>query len=324
MVRIGIVGSGFMAETHVAGYENVPDAEVVAVASPNSAQAFVDEHGLGARAVRSVEELVDDDVDAIDVCSPTPTHREYVERALDAGLDVLCEKPLATSLADAEAVARAAADAEASLTVGHVLRFFPEYVAMKETVDDGGIGTPGVARARRLSPFPDWGSENWYADRSKTGGVLLDLAIHDLDYLRWTFGEVDRVFARSTGGEREHAHVTLRFESGAVGYVEATWGLPDAGELRSQLELAGDEGLVEYDSADAAALIVTDDESTTRTNPSTRDGYGHQLAAFVKSVETGDDPPVTADDAVAAMRLSMAAKASVERGEPVAPAEVDA
>lgn len=313
-----------MAETHVAGYGTVPDAEVTAVASPSTAAAFVEEHGLDAKAFTSADDLFDAGVDAVDVCSPTPTHREYVERSLDAGLDVFCEKPLATSLADAQAVARVAADADASLTVGHVLRFFPEYAAMKETVDDGGIGVPGVARARRLSPFPDWGSEDWYADRSKTGGVLLDLAIHDLDYLRWTFGEVSRVFARSTGGEREHAHVTIRFDSGAVGYVEATWGLPDSADLRSQLELAGDGGLVEYDSADAASLVISDGEGTTTANPTARDGYARQAAAFVESVETGGSPPVTADDAVAAVRLSVAARQSIERGEPISPAEVEA
>jgi predicted dehydrogenase len=323
MVDVGIVGSGFMAETHVAGYETVPEADVTVVASPNSAATFVEEQGLDARPVASVEELIESDVDAVDVCSPTSAHREHVERALDAGLDVFCEKPLAASLADATAVEAAADAADASLTVGHVLRFFPAYAAVKETVDEGGIGTPGVARARRLSPFPDWGRDDWYADRSQSGGVLLDLAIHDLDYLRWTLGAVERVFARTTGDRREHAHVTLRFESGAVGYVEATWGLPADATLRSELELAGDDGLVEYDSTEGAPVALETAGNRGTVSPTVRDGYARELAAFVEAVDGGGEPPVTAAEAVAAMRLSVAATRSAERGAPVRPAEVE-
>lgn len=314
-----------MAGTHVDAYDSIDDAEVVAVASPNTAGEFVAESGLEAEAYGSAEELMERaDVDAIDVCSPTSTHRPVVEAAADRGLDVFCEKPIAGTLADAHAVADAVTDAGVTLMVGHVLRFFPQYVRARELVRDGGIGDPGVARARRLSEFPSWGRGNWYADRDKSGGVLVDLAIHDVDFLRWVVGDVDRVFARRSVWEGgEHAHATLRFDDGAVGYVEAGWSLPPGQGLVQSLELAGDDGLLEVDGDDAAVTTLTDDE-TSVASPVAKDGYQHQLEAFVDSLRTGSEPPVTAADAIESLRVSLAATRSAEQGRPVAVEEVSA
>lgn len=325
MVRIGLVGSGFMAETHLEAYREIDDADVVAVAAPNTAEEFVAEEGLSAETYESAEELMDDaGVDALDICSPTPTHRPVVTAAAERGIDAFCEKPIAGDLEDARALADAARDAGITLMVGHVLRFFPQYERARDVVEDGGIGDPGVARVRRLSPFPSWGHGDWYADRDSSGGVLVDLAIHDLDYCRWAFGEVERMFARrSVWTEGEHGHVTLRFKNGAAAYVEASWGLPPGQELTQSFELAGSDGLVEFDGDDAA-LTVRTEEGTQVTNPIAKDGYRRQLEAFLESVETGTEPPVTAEDAIAALRLSLAADRSAETGQPVAPEEVNA
>lgn len=325
MVRIGIVGSGFMARTHLEAYTGIENADVVAVASPDTADEFVAEHDLNAETYTAGTDLFEDaDVDAVDICTPTPTHRELVEAAAKRGIDTFCEKPLAGSLGDALAAAEAIDEAGIRFMVGHVLRFFPVYERIKATVDAGGIGDPGVVRARRLSHFPDWGHENWYANRTKSGGALVDLAIHDFDFLRWVFGPVDRVFARSDGSREEWTHATLRFESGVVGYVEASWAHPKSVGLASELEIAGDDGLIEYDSTDDEAVILATDTERTVTNPVGKDGYRRELAAFIDGVERGTDLPVDAADAIESLRLAKAAAESAERGMPVAPAEVDA
>jgi len=323
MLRIGLAGTGFMGTTHLERYRSMEGATVAAVAAPNTAADFVAEHGLDAGAYGSVDALLDaGGVDALDVCSPTHTHRRAVEAGLRRGLDVLCEKPLAPTLEDATAIADAAERSDGTLTVGHVLRFFPDSRRLREAVADGRIGEPGTARARRRSPFPDWGE--WFADGTKSGGVFLDLAIHEFDYLRWLLGPVDRVFARRRRWEdRQHGHATLRFESGAVGYVEAGWDrVPDA-ELHSEIELAGDEGVVEYDAADPAPIEITSESTDVGPVRTVEpDGYRRELEAFVDAARTGDPPPVDVDDAVAAVRLSVAANRSADRGEPVRPPEV--
>lgn len=314
-----------MAKTHVEAYADIENADVTAVASPNTATEFIAEHGLDAETYAAATDLFDNaDVDAVDVCTPTPTHREFVEAAAERGLDTFCEKPLAGSLDDARAVADAVDEAGIQFMVGHVLRFFPAYARIKATVDAGGVGDPGVVRARRLSQFPDWGHADWYANKSKSGGPLVDLAIHDFDYLRWVCGPVDRVFARSDGHREEWTHATLRFENGAVGYVEASWAHPDSVGLASELEIAGDDGLIEYDTSEDEAVTLATDEGTTVANPVEKDGYRRELTAFIEGVERGTDLPLGAAEAIDALRLAKAARESAERGAPVAPAEVDA
>jgi UDP-N-acetylglucosamine 3-dehydrogenase len=323
MPTVALVGTGFMARTHLDRYDAM-DVEVVGVASRSDPSPFVDERGLDASTYSDPEWMCDDlDPDFVDVCTPTDTHRSLVETAAEAGCDIFVEKPIAGSLRDAEAIAETVDRAGVTCMVGHVLRFFPEYARAREIVDDGGIGTLGVARARRLSPFPDWGSDDWYADRERSGGVFLDLAIHDLDFLRWLFGDVAHVFARRRLHEgQEHGFVTLRFKSGAVGYVEASWAQPDGRALTSELELAGDDGLIALDSADVAPVLAFNDDGVTTTNSLARDGYRRQLDHFVDCLSAGTDPAVTAEDAVSALRLSLAAEASAKRGCPVSPAEV--
>jgi predicted dehydrogenase len=322
MLRVGLIGSGFMAQTHLDRYVEMGDASVTAVASPNTAAEFVRENDIDAATFADATELVDADIDAVDVCTPTPTHRPFVEAAADAGLDVFCEKPIALTLADAHAIADAAADAGVTLMVGHVLRFFPDYRAIHEAVADGQVGTPGTVRARRISPFPDWAG--WYGDVEQSGGVFHDLAIHELDFCRWAIGDVERVFAREHRGDGHHrGQATLTFTDGAVGYVEAGWDRPPGDGLSSEFEVAGDEGLLEYDSGEGTPLrVTTTDDGEPLPPPVERDGYRRQLDAFVRAASEGEDPPVTAADAIEAVRLSLAARRSAERGHPVAVEEV--
>ncbi|WP_435361704.1 Gfo/Idh/MocA family protein [Haloarchaeobius sp. DFWS5] len=323
MPTVALVGAGFMARTHLERYAEM-DVDVVAVASRTGPSDFVDEFDLDAETFTDFETLCRaTDPDFVDICTPTDTHRSLVETAAAAGCDVFLEKPIAGSLADAEAIADAISTSGVTCMVGHVLRFFPAYRTARDRVEDGGIGTHGVARARRLSPFPEWGSDDWYADRDRSGGLFLDLAIHDLDYLRWVFGDVSRVFARQRRRERqEHGVVTLRFESGAVGYVEASWAQPESRTLTSELELAGDDGLIELDSSAAPLREFHDDESSVQ-NTMARDGYRRQLDHFVECLEHGVEPTVTVADATAALRLSLAAEQSAASGRPVDPAEVE-
>lgn len=322
MVSICVVGAGFMAEEHCRAYDYVDGVEVTAVVSPNTAEEFVEEHSLDAAAYPSLDEALDDaDVGAIDICSPTPTHREYVKHALAAELPVLCEKPLAHSLEDAEAIRAAAADVDVPVMVGHVLRFFPQYAAAKAQVERGRIGEPGVVRARRLSPFPDWA--DWYGDREASGGVFLDLAVHDFDFLRWTVGDVERVFARRNRGDGvEHGSAMLTFSNGARGYVEASWAQPESRGLTFEFELAGDDGVLSYDEGEDAPVELYHDSVSLESPVGVADGYVQEVTHFVECVETGCDPLVDVDEAVEAIRIATAANRSARRGEPVVLAEV--
>ena len=318
---VGIVGTGFMGEMHAQAYVEMEDVTVTAVSTPSGPEAFVEEFGFDEAATftDTAELLATADVDFLDVCTPTDTHLDVVRAATDAGVDVFLEKPIAGNIEEAREIERLADEAGVRLMVGHVLRFFPEYRA----ASDRDVGDPGVARARRLSPFPDWGSGDWYADRDRSGGVFLDLAIHDLDYLRWCWGDVEEVFARRhREPEAEHGFVTLRFANGAVGYVEASWAQPDSRELTSELELAGDGGVVAFDTTDPEPYHQWTDDAESVENSLRRDPYHRELAHFVDCLETDTVPDVTTSEAIEALKLSLAAQRSAEHGEPVAVEEV--
>lgn len=330
MQRIGLVGSGFMATTHANSYQEISDAEVVAVASlDENREVFAAEHAPGAEVYADAEEMMDDaDVTAVDVCTPTPTHRLLVEAAAERGLDAFCEKPLARTAADADAIVDAVENAGVTFMTGHVLRYFPEYAEAKRRIDAGEIGTPGTLSTERLSSPPRYGSDSWFGDKDKSGGVLLDMAIHDFDYLRWVVGEVERVFARTTewddGHLNQHSSVLLRFEDGATGNVEASWGYPEGSPFVTSYELAGDEGLLEFDARDENAIRVSGGAEGTKApaSPLAKSPYTRELEHFVECVETGRDPDITPNDAREAVRIALAAIESAERGEPVSPAEV--
>ncbi|ELY91539.1 Gfo/Idh/MocA family protein [Natrialba taiwanensis] len=318
-MQAGIAGAGFMARTHLKAYRKL-DVEIAAVSSPSGPEETIKEFGLEAEAYTDVGEMCKrEDLDFLDVCTPTHTHVPIVETAVESGLDVFLEKPVASSLADARELAAFVDDADATCMVGHVIRFLPAYRRAREL----DIGSPGVARARRLSPFPDWGSDGWFADPEKSGGVFVDLAIHDLDYLRWCWGPVERVFARTCGeADSAHGFATLRFENGAVGYVEASWAQPSSRSLTSELELAGDDGLVEFSSEDGEPYVNWTEGGSTVERPLATDGYWRELDHFISSLESDSEPEVDLEEAVESLRLALAARRSAERGKPVSPTEV--
>ncbi|MFB6138993.1 MAG: Gfo/Idh/MocA family protein [Halosimplex sp.] len=328
MHEIGLIGSGFIAGLHAGAYADVDDAEIVAVASKEDASEFAERHAPEAALYDDAEALLDErDPDVVDVCVPTDQHRAVVETAVERGHDVLCEKPIARTLADARAMADLVAERDATFMVGHLLRFYPQYRRAKELIADGGVGEPAVANATRVGPYPDYCWDNWFADPERSGGVLLDLSIHDFDYLRWLLGEVERVYTQSArwrddGSLMDHAVAVLRFESGAVAHVTGSWAQPESRPFGFSLEVAGDEGLVEYDGDGAVSVEWYGDGGDEREAATGVDPMRREIEHFLECVETGETPEITVEDAIEAVRISLAAIESSERGEPVAVAEV--
>ncbi|HEX5323227.1 MAG TPA: Gfo/Idh/MocA family oxidoreductase, partial [Capsulimonadaceae bacterium] len=213
---------------------------------------------------------------------------------------------------------------------GHVVRFFPEYATAKRMVDNGEVGKPAAIRCARVSSHPRGSVSNWYAEPTQSGGVALDLMIHDFDWLRWCFGDVDHVFAKGLYGKSEHqgsldyALATLRFKSGAVGHVCGSWSHPSG--FRTTFEICGDAGMLEHDSAKSVPLmaalkkqegstpgvIVPDNALAPLDDP-----YYLELRHFVDCLLTGAKPMVTLQDARAAVQIALGAIESIESGKPV-------
>ena len=319
-MRVGLVGAGFMGGVHLNAYAGIPEVEVVGVADTRVESAVAGAKIVGARPYASYEELVAaEDVQVVDVCLPTALHRDLAVRAAGEGRHVILEKPIARTMEDAQQILDAFSADGPRLFVGHVVRFFPEYVGIKEKIDAGDLGTVGVVRTSRRSPFL-LGWNDWYADWRVSGGVLLDLVIHDFDFLRWTLGEVERVYARGMLGREynrlDYVLATLRFESGAIAHVEGHWGFP--GPFNYSIEVAGSSALLTVDSTEPASLqLISGVPDEVPDLAAGKSPYEKELEHFIHCIATGEEQIVRAEDACEALRIGVAATESVLTGEPV-------
>lgn len=329
-MRIALVGAGGMASVHAGCYEKIKNAELVGVMDIRQEAAETLALKFGAKAYTDFALMLHElKPEVVDVCTPTPTHADYVcEAARSQGLrGVVTEKPMGRTLEDCERMISACEASNVPLFVGHVVRFFPEFRAAHTQVKAGAVGKPAAVRTRRGGGMPRaW--EDWYGDFSQSGGVILDLIIHDFDWLRWTFGEVERVYARGLGEAKlpaqDYALVTLRFKSGAIAHVEGTWS--DPGGFKVSFEVAGDEGLLEYNfnqptSVPLKKALHSSGETRAAVaipeNPHNENPYQLELAHFLDCLEAGVAPSITGQDGREAVRIALAAIESLQTGSPV-------
>lgn len=326
MSRVGIIGTGGMGNVHANHYKNIPGVEIHCFDnSDERGAAFLGRHR--ATGHESLESLLDA-CEAVDICLPTDLHLEVGLKALGAAKHVLIEKPMAHSVAECAQLVATAEKSGTHLVPGHVVRFFPEYALANRLVREGKIGNPAAVRTRRGGK-PPLGSDLWFRDAKRSGGVLLDLAVHEFDFLRWTLGEVKSVFSKALVWSRpalaatvagDYALTTLEFESGCVAHVEATWLDPSG--FRVTFEFCGSEGMIEYDSRIAPSLRTHLASGSVQEGPmlGTDDPYFKQLSAFIAAVRGEREPAVSARDGLAAVAIARAAIESAESGKPVQPA----
>lgn len=320
-----------MGNVHAKQYQKMPDVQVVFRERDAEREAKFQQKWDSA-ALDSVQALIES-VDVVDVCVPTDLHAEIGLRSIAAGKPTFMEKPIARDLESARKLRDAAAKAGVPLMPGQVARYFPDFLTAHRLVKKGAIGTPAAARVRRGGIAPG-GADKWFMNHERSGGVLVDLAIHDFDWLRWTLGEVKFLYSRTVAADKgsgpDYGLTTLTFESGAVAHVESTW--MDPGGFRTTLEVAGSEGLIQYDSRNNVALRVAParggdagnylpGSSNLAETPQADhdDPYYLELRAFLDAVLSGAPLPVTADDGVRALAIALAALESAKTRRVVVP-----
>ena len=346
MVRIGFVGSGLIAWAHGLGIKamidgGVLDAAITAVHDPKQrrAESFIEAVGApGAAAVADAKEVAAR-ADAVFVCTPTAAHRGAVDESLAAGRAVFCEKPLDRDLARATALVDAVGLAGVPSQCGLVLRSAPVFRALKRFIDDGTLGDPMAAVLRDDQFFPIKGhyASQWRAEVDQAGGgCLIEHSIHDVDILRFCFGEVDRIAARTANhagheGVEDLAVATLSFASGLEAQLTSVWhDILSRGSTR-RVEVFCREGMLWLTNEFRGPLHVqTSDGTEVRACPSPEwvdalplpaDETGFALRAyveadrgFVDAVADGTTPEPGLDVALAAHRLVDAAYRSAGAG----------
>lgn len=330
MIKVGVIGAGFAGAFHARAYAALPGVEVAIIADRNEPKAEALAAEVGARSTVDAQAILGDPaITLVDVALPTPLHPEYAIRAFEAGKHVVIEKPLALSVEEADAIIDAADRYHRFLMVAHVLRFWPEYVAIRRVLQSGRLGQPRIAVAQRLSNMPQWAS--WFRDPSMTGGTVLDLHIHDLDMMNWLFGcprRVRAIGARGETGGWDHVVTQVEFDTVSAS-VEASNLMPLDFPFSAGLRVVCDGGVIEYQFRAGGAsfesghpvhycLIHEAGRPNQPVEFEVGDAFHNEIAYFVGCIQRGTpSETVTPDDARLAVHTALAARASLETGDAV-------
>jgi UDP-N-acetylglucosamine 3-dehydrogenase len=318
MIRTAVIGVGSMGKNHARVYSELAEAELVGVADENYQTAQTVASAFGAKAYQDYRQLLDaEKPEAVTIAVPTAMHEEVATYALKAGVHVLVEKPIAATIEEGQRLIALAEEKKRKLMVGHIVRFNPAIQELKKKLDNGDLGRIFQVFCRRAGPFPA---------RIRDVGVVVDLAPHDVDIMRFLIGaDPMRVFSETE--QRIHtAHEDivfglLRFPDGVIGSLEINWLTPT--KVREVLVL-GERGLFRvddltqdlyfYENAAASAMPWTalqnlkgvSEGSMHRFSLQRYEPLKAELQGFLKAVSEDSAVPVTGADGLAALRLALA------------------
>ncbi len=324
MIRIVLVGAGFIAESHLKGYLQLPNAQVVAVADVDASRA----QKLAALAggVRWATDFRDvmGMGDIVDICTVSATHVSIGLAAAQAGKHIHVEKPFATRINDCDALLEACARAGVLVMAGQTERFKPLHRTMKDMLERGQIGKLVLARvAFDAGHFWPGGWQGWQFNPQQSGGIFLHLGIHLLDLLVWLFGVAPRsVYAqtqRRASAEMEmndYYQCIVKFADDATAIAELSYALPRRGDTYRMAMLVGTKGSAHHNLAHDDFIIG--DNGLHFVEDGLDPPIARQVAHFVECVERGTTPIVTPAQIRTSLSLALAADESARTGRVVA------
>ncbi len=336
LVKIGVIGLGRMGRlyarllaTQVSGVY----LDAVAEVGEQARSQIMDELDVAHAFADAYELLALPDLNAVVIATPTSTHHDLVIAAAKAGKAIFCEKPLALTLEETYSMLQAVASAQVPLQVGFMRRFDEAYRRAKTLIADGQIGHPVTFKSLSRDPFCPPGD---YMDPAKSGGLILDMAIHDFDLARWLVGsEVERVTAEGTVlvckelaavGDIDNALVNMRFVNGALGNIEASRNAFYGYDIRT--EVLGSEGAVMIGVHQHTPVMLLNRAGAHHDVmpyliERFGDAYRAQLQHFIDCLHKGQSPAVGGAEALAACKIGIAATRSYQAGRPVTLSELE-
>ena len=304
MKKFAILGYGFIGAVHAATIKKVDGMELVAVVEKDRAkwnsvtQGNINVEGiepLNVPIYDTIEDMLKETkVDCLSICLPTFLHREYTAKAMSAGLDVVCEKPMALSLEDCDAMIAASKKYDKQLYIAQCIRFWPEYQILKKMHDSGELGAPVSLRFHRLSGMPSWGGEqSWFLQDEKSGGCLFDLHVHDIDFAQYLLGGPRAVHARGVqleNGANVAVVSDFIYDNNITCTIEGSWRYFSG--FKMSYSAVYENGQLEFDSTQSPALRLWrrgKEEPETIEVPSS-DGYIEEYKYFLKCMEENSTP----------------------------------
>lgn len=338
MKKIALAGFGFMGQMHAQIYKQLPNVTLVAVVDPemDGAKKSLAKLDLDIPIYSTIEDLLaKESVDAVDICLPTDLHSSTALKVLAAGKHLFCEKPLALSVEEGEAIVQAAEAAGVILQVGQCIRFWPEYQAFADFVKSGHAGKLLSLSLQRRSGRPNYSIGNWLNDSTRSQSAAFDLHIHDTDFVQHLLGVPKAVTSTGTKDSTGWTHIFTIYHFDDVAVVaEGGWNYPSQWGFQMAFQAVFEKGTVEYDSGASPSLNVTLNDQPkqplpfhepgagtsvkTEGNLSALGGYYNELEYFIGRLNMGRQPELaTGRQALDSVRIALAEIESAATGTTV-------
>lgn len=328
MLRLGLLGYGFIARAHLAALAKIDDVQVVAIATAGSAVPGEYRHYLEPSDLIQAP-----DVDAVVVALPTDLHARYAIETLRAGKSVLIEKPVVRTMDEAARLASSIPSGAVAM-VAHVLRHKPELTALAKLIDSGALGGIIGVHSHRRAATPGW--SRWLSDPVRSGGALLDLLIHDFDIMNWLLGTPVSVTATGVKGPHggwDYIDAGLRYADQArTAHVHGTNMLPKGYPFSTSLEVLGHAGAAEVverhhgpqiDATATSSLVRYDSNGHSPLDVAPADPFDIQARVWVEAVRANRTPPdLSVREAAKALQVALAVERSLAESREVPVAEI--
>lgn len=305
--NVGVIGVGSMGYNHVRIYSELENANLVAIS--DMVRGTLDKVSKEFNTVGYVDYdniLQIDDIELVNICVPTIFHHDVVMNAIEAGKNVLVEKPIASKLNEAKEMIDAANDAGVTLATGHVERFNPAVRVAKNLIDSGEIGEIVTANSKRLGPYPP---------RIRDVGVAIDLAIHDIDIFNYLFeSKANTVYANMSSKLKncefeDHAEIMTKYDSGVLSILETNWLTP---YKKRQLNITGIDGIISVDYGNQSVTLYKENNQVEEVKVENKEPLKEELRSFVNCVQNKTRPEVSGEDGYEALRIVDAAMTSAK------------
>ena len=293
MVKVGQIGMGFMGRTHFGIYEKLPNARVIAFADQDPkrrAGTWADPIGnmaadwpaqvdmAGRKSYASLDEMLENpEIDLVDITLPTYLHAGAVIKALKAGKHVLSEKPMGLNAAECKKVLEAYKKAKTSYMVAQCIRFWPQYVAIKDMITSKKFGKLRSLALKRMANPPMYSSGNWLMDHKKSGGALLDLHVHDIDYANFLLGKPKAIYAKGTTGPSkgiDHVEALWDYGQNLLVSIEGGWCFQNAWSFEMAVLARCEKATIKWVMSESNDIKVITDDGVKLYN-----AFGKEVAA---------------------------------------------
>jgi UDP-N-acetylglucosamine 3-dehydrogenase len=306
MLKVGVIGAGAMGKNHIRIYSEMPDVELAGISDIDKDLVESLAQQYDTKAYTDYKEMLASGLDAVSIVVPTKMHRQVAIDAIEAGAHILVEKPIADTVENANAIIDKAKENDRLVMVGHIERFNPAVIKLKEIINSGLLGKIVSISTTRVGP---------YNPRIRDVGVILDIGVHDIDVISYLYGrDVNQVYAVA-GADihsfEDHATIHMRYDHEFSGLVEVNWLTPH--KVR-KLTAVGVEGVAYLDYIDQT-VELHDSDWVRKAKVENKEPLRNELEYFIDCINKGKQPSPSGTDGKHALKVSLAAISSYKEAK---------